>query len=528
MDFMWTGPRLPGSRSARAKILLVDRHTGQGHVAEVAVDLRPGTGRVEVTSAHGVGSSPAADLAIHCGLSDAKDRWNVRWGLHGASRPVTGDSLGLGLGVATWAALHGRSVPLDMAFTGRVATDGRIEPVEFLAEKLAAAAAARVKRVVIPACGDLPEAPPGITVLAVRELKDAIQLAVPPRRRLRPVALLLAPALALMGVTFGGDLRLLLAVHRLVERPGPDKVITLEMGVSEREAGDWRELINALPRLLDRETGAAVVVVDVHPTSALPEPDRRDLQRALDAADAAQPVLFVATLPEHCAEGPRPYSPDCVNPPQSLVLDPSRLGHPELEVVDDTWLQLRLALPNERNPLLWALSLKAAMAAQGRAAGSEQAYLADQDLPVQMGRLWLATTDLPPVYPLGDHTAWPDLKGKVALVGERYQQRDIRSFQGATVHGVDLHAAATQAILARRVFQRISAAPVALVSLLVGVAAALIAWGARARLEWLGLLALPAVLALLVALDRARLALAPIPVLLAVPVGVWVGLGWRR
>lgn len=74
----------------------------------------------------------------------------VRGALPEVAIPVGGNSLGLGAAVATLSALLEAPVPLNVGFTGGIDDEGRLLPVDGIAEKLAAARDRGLARVYVP------------------------------------------------------------------------------------------------------------------------------------------------------------------------------------------------------------------------------------------------------------------------------------------------------------------------------------------------------------------------------------------
>jgi DNA repair protein RadA/Sms len=82
----------------------------------------------------------------------------------------------LAIAVAMASAGAGRPLPPGTGFVGELALTGSVRPVSGTELRLSAALSARLRTVVVPASGPLPEHPPsGLELVPVQHLRDAVR-----------------------------------------------------------------------------------------------------------------------------------------------------------------------------------------------------------------------------------------------------------------------------------------------------------------------------------------------------------------
>ena len=96
---------------------------------------------------------------------------------------VDGESLGLPLALALYSHVTQIPVPPDLSATGRVMRDGTIRPISGVNKKLQALKQERwfIKRVLLPAQQEIDETVPGIDLIRVQTIDEAIAVAFPSR-----------------------------------------------------------------------------------------------------------------------------------------------------------------------------------------------------------------------------------------------------------------------------------------------------------------------------------------------------------
>ncbi len=188
----------------RMPVLLLDQRAGGARVAELVVEIsdRPGAGRVDAACPADPQAEAAAEAGVRAACSLLRSLgWaaepgdlEIAWQVPGPGR-IEGPSLGLPLALAVLSRVSGRPLPPSTSATGQVELDGRVAPVAGIAEKLAAAQAAGIDRVLTPPgahphpVGELAEA-----AAALLDLKPRVR---PARRALLVATIALACALGL-------------------------------------------------------------------------------------------------------------------------------------------------------------------------------------------------------------------------------------------------------------------------------------------------------------------------------------------
>ncbi len=153
-----------GTASAEATIVAITDDGGEGILGKAVVELRSGTGRVLISANPFIepdtqDSIKTAKAAVEKVLGASLERSDVIasfiLGPDGvepnATQIVGGPSAGSALAVAMIAAIQGKTVRSDVAFTGTVKADGSIGPVGGILEKAQAAGEAGIKIFIVPA-----------------------------------------------------------------------------------------------------------------------------------------------------------------------------------------------------------------------------------------------------------------------------------------------------------------------------------------------------------------------------------------
>lgn len=96
---------------------------------------------------------------------------------------VEGDSMSLPLAIALYSRATGVPVPHDLSATALLGRDGSMEPVASLEKKLEVLARERffLRRVLVSARQETRDAPPGIEIIMVDSLKEALSVVFPNR-----------------------------------------------------------------------------------------------------------------------------------------------------------------------------------------------------------------------------------------------------------------------------------------------------------------------------------------------------------
>ena len=198
-------PPIPERRDRRAQrrgqsaALVVDEHGGRrGGVTAVLMPglghaLVPGFGRITMLDPTGANISNDLALvtsAIRGRLSDLQvsARFLQEFDMHvQAPRSTLADdsgSAGLAVAIAIVSLARDRPVDPELAATGSLSVDGRVEPTVAVAAKVLAAHRAGVRRVVLPRGNerDLDDLPPrihdDITFIPVDDIAQALQVAL--------------------------------------------------------------------------------------------------------------------------------------------------------------------------------------------------------------------------------------------------------------------------------------------------------------------------------------------------------------
>ena len=186
-------------RLGQTAALVVDAHGGRrGDVTAVLMPglgyaLVPGFGRMTMLDATGANVSndlAVVTSAIRGRLSDLQvsARFLQEFDMHVQvpASGLAGDSGAAGLAVAIAIVSLARDRPIDpeLAATGSVSVDGRIEPTQGVAPKMLAAHRAGVRRVLLPRgnereLDDLPaQIHDDITFIPVDDIAQALQVAL--------------------------------------------------------------------------------------------------------------------------------------------------------------------------------------------------------------------------------------------------------------------------------------------------------------------------------------------------------------
>jgi len=130
-----------------------------GDTLEIEVNVMPGKGKLELTGQLGDVMKESAQTGMSY-IRSAADRYGVKgeyfqkhdFHLHipeGAT-PKDGPSAGITMATALLSAVTGKKVKSDLAMTGEITLRGRVLPIGGLKEKLLAAKAAGITKVLVP------------------------------------------------------------------------------------------------------------------------------------------------------------------------------------------------------------------------------------------------------------------------------------------------------------------------------------------------------------------------------------------
>ena len=456
------------TRSARAKALVVDQ-AGQGHVVELVVELRPGTGRVDTVGQLAQDTRVAAQLAFAAALGAESKSWDARWTL-GPGPRVHGTSIGLALAVAAVAAARNKAVPPGHAFTGAVELDGRIGSVAGLPAKRRAAGELQVWD------------PESVTHL------DAVlaPLGLARRRRNWRWPLLAIPVVvAALGMMAPLDEPL---QHRVLAatagRIAPESTAVLGIGPTVERRALRSEHAGRIDALVD--AGATAILLDLALTAETEHDD--DIAQAITRAAAEDvPVL----VPVRFAEG------EALLPGSSAIRDSAALA--VVGFRREARFGSVVAAPVVRRDTTgdrwWHAAVLAAAAhlhAEPRFDGDELVTGGARNA-VHAEQVRLAPVDAPVLQDYGDPATW-DVKGRVVVVGVVDGTDDLHETPDGARYGAELQAALVETLLHE-------AAPRPLGGLLDALLAGLVALGtALARPSRLAALVPLAALAVAVAL----------------------------
>lgn len=175
----------------RTNVLVVDEHGG--HRGQASAVLMPGPGVVTIYDSTGTDISERLSMVpavVRSRLSDlgVSARFMQEFEMQVAvpSNPLAGDETSTGLAAAISIVSLARDRPVDpeLAATGTLAVDGRIEPTLGVSHKVLAAHRTGVRRVLLPRGNerDLDELPPqvhdDITFVPVDDIAQALQVAL--------------------------------------------------------------------------------------------------------------------------------------------------------------------------------------------------------------------------------------------------------------------------------------------------------------------------------------------------------------
>jgi ATP-dependent Lon protease len=131
-----------------------------GEILHVEVSIVPGKGKLIMTGQLGEVMKESAQAALSFARSradkfglepDFADKKDFHIHVPSGATPKEGPSAGVTLVMALLSALINQSLSNDVAMTGEITLRGRVLPVGGIKEKILAAAAAGVSRVVLPA-----------------------------------------------------------------------------------------------------------------------------------------------------------------------------------------------------------------------------------------------------------------------------------------------------------------------------------------------------------------------------------------
>jgi ATP-dependent Lon protease len=131
-----------------------------GEILHVEVSTMPGTGKLILTGKLGDVMKESAQAAVSIARAKAEkygiptdfhEKRDIHIHVPAGATPKDGPSAGVTLVTALISALSGQAVNADTAMTGEISLRGRVLPVGGIKEKILAAVAQGMKRVIIPA-----------------------------------------------------------------------------------------------------------------------------------------------------------------------------------------------------------------------------------------------------------------------------------------------------------------------------------------------------------------------------------------
>ncbi len=152
----------------------------QGDVYGLKVNALPnGQGHVRAVNHAGTDMETSARKAVaYVASRHAHTRnWDFQWEINRSDIQFDGESIGLGLTLATLMSVENIDIDRYTAFTGKVDTDGNVRRIEHLNAKLQAARQLGIRRVFIPReNSDEAEAIDGLKVVSVASIDDALRV----------------------------------------------------------------------------------------------------------------------------------------------------------------------------------------------------------------------------------------------------------------------------------------------------------------------------------------------------------------
>jgi CHASE2 domain-containing sensor protein len=509
--------RLAGLKpdSCRLPLLLLDATAGEAVVAELVVEVlsRPGGGRLVGPPGASADTDGAALRAVTAasvwlqrkGYEANPGDLEISWQVVGQGGSIEGASASLGLALALLGRALGRPIPPGWAATGDLALDGAVEAVAGVPAKLAAAASAGIAQVLVPLGS--PSAA-GTRSVPVANLDEAAAHLFGLRRRIPPLAPVVAGALALAALAFGVlDVAGLLAypwTHvPLSESALSDRVVLVAWGEddalpsqSPTALGDQAVPAVDFGTFLDHKSyrathpvvlrrlaaaGVKVVALDVWIRGG-ESASRADIAHALwDAQDSGATVLLPArrvnsrwAMPAEELPGERGFAEMIAERPGRLVRS-APLG--ERGVEGPPWSIVALAVAAQAGGIpAWD--------------GPDRVRLAGRTVSAREGRLWFRFPKRPgfrryryaDIY---DGNFDPDhLRGAIVVLGGVLGDQDRHRTPVGRWHGMEISAAAQSALIGGHTLEPLDRRGRALLLLLVPLAAL---WKPRWRAaRWLG------------------------------------------
>jgi len=509
------------SRQGLSKALVVSPD-GRGALLEIVVDLAPGSSGVWCPHDLGRDAQLAAQIAAAVALGADLERWGVRWQVRGpalasASR-VRGSSLGLAMAMAIRAAVGQRPVPEGWAFTGGVDLDGRIVEVAGVPAKVRAAAEGGIEQVGLSLNDKAGlRIPDGLTIHGYSYFEAACQELWPvgvirgkSRISWKWVWLLLPVVISWTALLDGLEIYLQgpLMRHVLGELPA-DNVMVLDVPTKDIEERRWDypDRIDALVAAGVTTIGFDLLFIEDHPA---------DTEFA-DAVRRAEKAGVKVVLPKRFEdEHFLPSATELVDVGQSAMV----LLNQEMlfGTVRGLYVQKRAVEGSE-----WALSVELLAGHLG----APRPELKGDTLSVKVlrNRLHREQMLLPPVS-RPQRLDWDTPEGFVAakdkavLLGVVDGYADVLRTPSGNRYGVEIHAAATEALARQRGLRRASPLTELLLIFVLGLLTTLGArrLGSRRR-YWAYGLGFGCVGVLLLAL-KAGLVFALSPVVIASILGV--------
>jgi len=155
-----------------------------GSVLEIEVKVFPGLagkGNIRFNETAGSMARDAvfnAAAVIRSLTGEDLRNFDIHVNVVGGGR-IDGPSAGLATTMAIYSALKNKPLKNDIAVTGEISIQGKVKPVGGIYEKIFGAKQAGVKTVLIPGenLAEVPTGLKGIEVIAVNDIKDALELA---------------------------------------------------------------------------------------------------------------------------------------------------------------------------------------------------------------------------------------------------------------------------------------------------------------------------------------------------------------
>lgn len=449
-------------RAARAAVLLVDRESGAARPAELILDVRdrPGAGRVvcagpcdaAAAQAGADASAAAASWLRRQGHPTEAGDLHITWHVPGVAS-VDGPSLGLPLALLLARVRSGAPIPAGETATGAIDPHGRVLPVAGVDAKVEAARAAGWTDVLVP------PGPAPAPARVVRTLDEA--LGTEPRR---PRSRRWLPLAAALLVAFGVFDALEPAGYAAAFRPADASDVSDQLllvtwdrsvatpGGTAADFADHRSYRPTHAAVVDRlvEAGAIAIAFDAWIAGAATDGTEPLAAAVRRAAERGVPVL----LPSRKGGPDHPW-----DPPEAALLEAGARTAFSTTIEEGRARLVRSVrvASNAADGPRWGLATElVATDAPPRRTDSDVLAVGGRRVEVRDGRVWPrfpATPAWPTLHYAEVHAGRFDpsaVRGRRVLLGSTQGLDDQHQTPVGRWYGVQIQAAATDALLQGR------------------------------------------------------------------------------